>query len=270
MKEGHAVQRSIWTHPTRIAIERVGVNSSDMEKDFIYIIEGGKKAPYTIQSTDLLADDWMLYVNIAIRQEEARKQVEAEQAARFSALESSILQINIEKESLQSELDYQRSMVSQKDAEIMSIRSSYEQQIKQLQGELLQAQTKNAILQSRVYDDARIINSLKESAEELKSDKLDLRNDKSILQEQNQQLKQEVEQLKVDAELSFHTSQLSLNDNHVLQDGDDLPDMPKAGTEVAKELEEVCQEDNTLALLAEIVGGLVMIFSSSARYQIED
>ncbi len=29
-------------------------------------------------------------------------------------------------------------------------------------------------------------------------------------------------------------------------------------------------EDNTLVLLAEIVGGLVMIFSSSARYQIED
>ena len=29
-------------------------------------------------------------------------------------------------------------------------------------------------------------------------------------------------------------------------------------------------EDNTLVLLAEIVGGLVMIFSSAARYQIED
>ena len=29
-------------------------------------------------------------------------------------------------------------------------------------------------------------------------------------------------------------------------------------------------EDNTLVLLTEIVGGLVMIFSSSARYQIED
>ena len=161
--------------------------------------------------------------HLAIRQEQVRKQAEAEQTARFSALESSVEQINIEKESLQSELDYQRSVVSQKDAEIMSIRSSYEQQIKQLQDELSQAKTQNTILQSRIDDDARIIKSLTDSTEELKADKLDLRNDKSILQDQNQQLKQEVDKLKEDMVLSFQTSHMSLSE--VPEDNQTLPNI---------------------------------------------
>ncbi len=65
MQEGHEVQRIVWCHTTRIGIERSNANNpGDMEKDFIYIKKDNKKYPYTIESTDLLENDWLIYVNV--------------------------------------------------------------------------------------------------------------------------------------------------------------------------------------------------------------